>query len=256
MKHKLTLVFLFITISSQAQLSLEHSYTGHWRMNLEKVENDGYKYIGINETTKNAEFYNEDHSLWMSVKTNIPGIATITKLPFYASRNLFNADNKLEFIVLYGDAQYPVAAIYNEDGLLLQQFNNAISYEIKRAGGSWKLLVQTHPVGGSGIIYTDVYSLPGQYTGVSKPGKDAELSSNIYPNPMDDAATISYSLPYGVSTGNIQVYNTNGVLMRSYQVSNQFQNIKVQRGELPPGMYVYKISAQGIDSESRQFIIH
>lgn len=248
-----TILLLLLSLGVKAQMTLENTYTGHWRTTLEKIEGEGFKYLAINDNTKQLIMYNTDHSVWKAINLNLPPAAAFYTLPFYASKTLFNSDSKLEFLVFYGDGTFSGAVLYNEDGVRLQAFDKAAWYDLKKTDDGWKLLLHKYPASGS-IQYTEVYSLPGTYAGLQKPGRP-EVETGLYPNPMDEQAVLSYTLPAGVQAANLQVYNTAGVMVRSYQVSNMLNAITIQRGELPPGNYVYKLQAPGVEPAAQVFTI-
>lgn len=247
------IVLLLIPVSVFGQLTLEKTYAGNHRMYLERVDGEGYKFAGVEDATKNVFIYNEDHSLWKKITTGIPLNATILyTLPLYTSKTLFNSDNKIEVFVCYADATGYTAKLFNEDGVTLQVFNDAFAHTIKKSDNGWKLLIYHSSI----PQVTDVYSLPGQYVGVQKSDVKEDAETLLYPNPMNDAATLLYNLPVGASSGRIEVYNSAGVLMRSYQVTNQFSSIIVHRGDLPAGNYSYKVIVPGASAAAKQFIVY
>ena len=93
MKKLFTIALITIgAVYAKAQVVLEHSYNENWPMEVVNIEGDGYKYLGIDTTTKAIKIYNTDHSLWKTINTSIPQGATIYSVSSYASKYLFNAD--------------------------------------------------------------------------------------------------------------------------------------------------------------------
>lgn len=252
MKTILTIAMMALLISAKAQVTLEHSYSSNWQMEVVNIEGDGYKYLGVDTATKDIKIYNTDHSLWKTIHTSIPQASLIYSVNSFASKYLFNADNKIEVMVLYAiiPSYTYKAELYNEDGTILNTFNNTSSYNIANVDGDWKLLIRN----GTSPQYTDVYSLPGQWTGISVTGK-ASPSSNIFPNPLEDAATIRYELPAGCTQATLAIYNMAGQQLRSYNITNQFSDIVIDKGTLPTGNYIYDITTPNGRQPGQKFMI-
>jgi len=254
MKKLFTIAMMILFVGAKAQVVLEHSYSTNWQMEVVNIEGDGYKYLGVDTTTKDIKIYNTDHSLWKTINTSIPQDATISSANSYASKYLFNADNKIEVLVSFYTLSPTIvytATLYNEDGVVLNTFNNTALCNIANVNGNWKLLARN----GSFPPYTDVYTLPGQWTGVSVLGKATPDASNIFPNPVENTATIMYSLPAGVHQGTLSVYNGAGTLIRTYNVTSQFNSIMISKGELPAGIYVYDITTSTGRQAGQKFVV-
>lgn len=253
MKKIFTIALMAIGLYAKGQVVLEHSYSSNWQMEVVNIEGDGYKYLGVDTTTKDIKIYNTDHSLWKTINTNIPQSAVIYSLSSYCSKYLFNADNKLEVMVMYyvtSPSVSYVAELYNEDGVILNTFNNASSYTIAQVNSGWKLLVRF----GTSPQHTEVYSLPGQWAGTSSLGKPS-LPNKIFPNPIENTATIHYTLPNAASQGILNIYNGAGINVRSYTVTGQFNDLVIDKGSLPPGIYIYDISTANGRQAGQRFVI-
>lgn len=98
MRTILTIALTTLSLLARAQVTLEHSYSSNWQMEVVNIEGDGYKYLGVDTATKDIKIYNTDHSLWKTIHTNIPQSAVIYSTSSYASKYLFNADNKIELM--------------------------------------------------------------------------------------------------------------------------------------------------------------
>jgi hypothetical protein len=78
----------------------------------------------------------------------------------------------------------------------------------------------------------------------------------VFPNPMTSSATISYTLAES-SNVNIAVYDISGRLVKTVFNGNQvkgMQRATFERGNLNPGMYIYKIQA-GAQVETGKIMI-
>lgn len=124
---------------------------------------------------------------------------------------------------------------------------NGIEYldadHIWTAGNSGSVLFS------SGVT-TDIQS---EY-GVSIPATFS-LGQN-YPNPFNPTTTIRYALPKK-SLVNIAVYNTRGEVVRTLIRKTQsagYHTLDFNAGELPSGMYVYRIQAEDF-TQTRKMIL-
>jgi hypothetical protein len=77
----------------------------------------------------------------------------------------------------------------------------------------------------------------------------------LYPNPVENAATLKYTLPAGTREATLNVYDLPGNVIRTYQVTDQFADILIQRESLPAGTYIYKLSAGNRILSAEKFII-
>lgn len=254
MKQLLIAMSVAITIASSAnaQISLEKSYQNIGTVSVHNIENEGHKYLVVSESQNSVLLYNSGHTLWKSIKAQVPSSYVITSA-LYASSKLFNTDNLIELIAVYIDTNTNnfYGFIVNENGTVINTFNNAAGYFVTEVNGGFKLIVTTY----STASYSDVYSLPGKLLSVKKPGKNTQAEADIYPNPMGEAATLTYSLPKGTETGSIQVYNSNGVLVRMVPIQCNSGAVIINRGELPAGVYHYTCYAAGNTSNGKSFVI-
>lgn len=253
MKKLLFIAMMATAATTNAQMTLEHTYSSNWIMEAVNIEGDGGKYVGVEEPSKKIIIYNADHTVWKTINTAIPATASIYGANTFASKYLFNTDAKIEVAVVYIDGVNFKGEIYNEDGTVLLSVNKCQVFQLKKVNADWKLLAQLANTGTPTQI-TAVYSLPGQYTGMRKP-KTESGETAIYPNPMDNAATIEYSLPSGVHTAKLNVYNMQMQLLRSYDITDQFHNIIIQREDMPAGNYLYNIEAAGTTPITKQFVV-
>jgi hypothetical protein len=63
----------------------------------------------------------------------------------------------------------------------------------------------------------------------------------IYPNPVNDNASIDYSLPVG-ATALLNIYNITGALIKSYQLESENNHFEFSTIDLNAGVYLYNIS--------------
>lgn len=152
------------------------------QIKLEKIFEEGELVVGANahyDSEANSEylitfnsekqvlnFYNEDYSLYKSLTNIFDGNQT-SCMPSYLTRDLFNLDNKLEFLAYMIAKDGTISAkIINEDGEILKDFGSASSAYCIKIKNKTKLLVNAYEVSDNpaipGIKYTtQLFSVPG-----------------------------------------------------------------------------------------------
>ncbi|RYD54877.1 MAG: T9SS type A sorting domain-containing protein [Sphingobacteriales bacterium] len=231
-------------ISTRAQVAtLVKSYNAP--VLADNTGGEGYKYWQYDNGQ--VIIYNTDHTLYKKVAIN-GAPKNISGYP-YISTNVFNTDSKVEFMFSILGTGGNTGYIYNEDGQELQRFENMLVYEVKNIDNKATLIISKYNGGG-----TDIYHLQGKYTGL-KPEAKEQGQTGIYPNPVDNAATITYTLPDGVHTGTLSIYAVNGVLVKQMTVTDQFNDVLIQRGDMAPGSYYYQVHAPGIQPLKQSFIV-
>lgn len=236
MKKILTIAGVLLANVVMGQIAtLQHTYsTGVIAENTD----DGYKYWKNEKTTNKITIYNADHSLYKEVNTGVIG-TFITSGLIYPYKELFNNDNKLEFMFSTINNGIRTAYIMNEDGQTLQTINNVQSYEVRNIAGQATLIVNT--LDASLNSATEIYHLQGKFTGI-KPETLLTDKSIIYPNPFETTATITYLLPKNQSQAPLNIFDVSGKLVKQLIVTNQFNEVLIQRGDLPSGNYIYELA--------------
>lgn len=249
---QLLFALLLSPLAAGAQVTLEKDYTNAYQTKVVDIEGEGQKYINVSDQNNRVMIYNADHSVYKAININpVSGVSGFYGAPSFASKYLFNNDAKIELIVVYIAGGTFYGDIVNEDGTLIKRINGCGLTELVKVGNDWKLLA--HITGAA--TNTQVYALPGQYTGILPQGGKESPNASLYPNPLETSATLSYSLPNGANTGNIKVYNSAGVMVRNYTISSQYDNVLIYKNELPAGVYTYSVSAPGYQAVADKFII-
>ena len=252
------LIFLVAAASGlKSQVTPEHTYIGVSAayVNLPVA---GYKYYVMDVPNSQCKLYNNDHTLWKTVKLSIPANYYLCDIQF-VSENLFNTDNSIE--MLYVSCIYNTSLAYytydtriaSESGtLLLSVPSGGYSYIYPAQTGS-KLLVWEYDFSVfPEKVNTKVYSIPGQAaTSINESPAINQFSlRNAYPNPTSGTVTIPYYLPANVNKAELKVYNVNGNLVKSFVVDHTFDNIVMQTNDMADGMYFYRIEAGEFKSET------
>ena len=89
-----------------------------------------------------------------------------------------------------------------------------------------------------------------------------DLTSSVYPNPSNDVATITYTLPEA-GTVKVEVYNNTGVLVQTLVDMTQeagLQNATFNTNDVQAGVYIYHITVQGetqtFSAVKRLIVVH
>ncbi len=257
------LFFIFLSIRSSAQITLENTYTGVSAAYIH-LPVAGYKYYVMDVANSQCRMYNNDHSLWKTINLSIPAGYYLCDIQF-VTEDLFNSDNLVE--MLYVSYNYNTTLKYytydtrivNENGTpILSMPYAGYSYIYPAETGSklfmWIYDFSIFPE----TVNTMVYSIPGKLnttiTKLPENLKAAQLSA--YPNPATNEVTIPYSLPSNVKQAELKLFSMNGVLIKSFTIDHTFNSLLVKTGDLPAGMYVYRIESNTFKSESYKLAVN
>ncbi len=274
-------VALLTSNPSYAQMSLAQTYgTGTvYQSQIVNLSRSGKK-IAIMRTQimPNAAdtifYYNLDYSFWKSIPcpaiagyTGVFGFgptAAATSYVCYSSEGLFNTDTFLEAVVTYSPPTGGVAKIYviNENGSLTDSISaNALTdFKVHSiAAGVFVATVRST----TGLR---IYNLPGTIPcdicdgggtlGLAKTEvKPYNITTLPTPNPSRDQVKITFSLPDGISQGELKLYDTQGKKIKSFQVDNRFGFIMLDNSELASGMYYYNIEVNGMVSSTQKIVV-
>lgn len=254
MKKLLFAAILCCGLQAKAQLTFEKSYSNAFMIQYFDIENIGLKYVVFDRDNHKLYIYNVDHSLMKTVNLIVPPGTTFSAAPLHLSTKLFNDDDKIEFLYTCADFSIntPTSTTYvmNEDGSVLQTISGIKSYAMQKAGSQYKLVAYTWD------DKMSIYSLYGSLPSTNlKPNGEKTAEADLYPNPMETAATLRYTLPSGTQQATINIYTSDGKLTRQMQVTDQFGALLIQRGDLPAGNYYYQVTAPGVQTVSEQFVI-
>lgn len=258
MKNVMLMALVGFSLSSSAQISLEHSYSSYkgGTVTIHNLEGEGYKYMISDNANKRVYLFNTDHSLWKTINVQLPNGCKMNGAN-YASTRLFATDSKVEILVHYIDTTSSKVTTHlqvcDEDGLVIKRITDTNSGygAVWKVDNNWKLFVNYL----TPDVYTDVYSLPGKLLSAQKPGKNNdEAGLYAYPNPAQNSATLSYVLPTAANTGLIQVFSQDGTLVRSYPVNDNAGSISIDRAALPSGIYHCTLKSDAGEAQSQQLI--
>jgi hypothetical protein len=278
MKKLFTLLFLMITVGSNAQITLEHSYPNSsmtaYNLKLVKLSSSGYKYV--TNDTSTITLYNLNHTVFKTMTIPITGGVGnqwAVKI-YYISEELFDLDSTdIEYFLFYYDA----SGIYHTK--VCDEFGNVLFSKdtttiVLNVGQGNEDFISFTTSGVKMIIYdyyggaAYVYSLPGFLpchdcvNGITS--SMAELSGNpqnggiskLYPNPTSGQTTVEYTLPQGITKADLVVYDMQGHEIKRYKVTNAFNTIIINANELAAGTYYYQIqTSAGFNAGKKMIVI-
>jgi hypothetical protein len=251
----MTAAVLAVSTLAQAQVTWEADYEPYQEASVYKIEGEGHKYGG-KSNSGNIRLYNSDHSLWKEFP--VPSVAGTDV--FYSiippTKYLFNSDDEIEMgVLIYGGSGSADdrLLIFSETGTIIFDHVGTSNVQLKEVNGQWKLLL-VHIPASPALPYVKVFGLPGTYTTGPKtlPGG---INSQLYPNPVTHAATVSYKLPDGVHTARMTVTNSAGQVVKTYTITDQYSNILIQKDAMAPGLYSYTITSTGAAHHGGTFIV-
>ncbi|MCP4440972.1 MAG: T9SS type A sorting domain-containing protein [Aureispira sp.] len=281
--------FLFLTTMGNAQITFENAYdnvggyTTTKRFTVVHLENSGEKYMVYDYSTFTITLYNTNHSIFKTIAAG-PAVTSLFNLTTYINQevssllhvkeNLFDTDAEVEVMIAaaYCNASYSdcenATVIVNENGSTLfskkggSPLGNNITGEFASVynvnGTDAKMaLVENDSV--------TIYDLPGTLqcspcggitgvrssasTGVGKP------RMKNYPNPAKNYTIINYELPKGVDSGEIRLYDVNGIQLKSYKVDSSFDHLQLSTEELPSGTYLYTLQIDTGEIISKKMVV-
>lgn len=249
------LIFFIIAATPRllnAQISLEHNFSEGYVYS--HILEDGELIYSHSYATGESPNYSITLTFYDINYQQIGGTTLESNAPFvipgYVSRNLFNNDNEIEFLITSGSFVdwTLLTSIKSINGLTLYEIENCNSSVVKNTEDGAKWI--TH-------IYTDeedvtayhmrVYSLPGTLpSGLAENGNGELLA---YPNPTKSFINI----PAAGAT-QIEVYNTRGQKVIEMPTNgSSFQ--QVPTSQLAPGTYIYQTSSKQEVKPGKMFVV-
>ena len=90
---------------------------------------------------------------------------------------------------------------------------------------------------------------------LENPAKTIQLFQNV-PNPFSKETDIKFYLPETVKQANLTIYDMQGKQLRKIDIIERNEaNIKINAKELPAGMYMYSLIADGKEMDTKRMIL-
>jgi len=250
--YSMTIITLLLFSQAlSAQINLEHTFEGQVTLpNSFYISNSTDYYIAT--TNNQIKFYNMDYSLYKTVNI-VPPTGYAINQSYMFSTNLFNTDNKVEFLVLFlqlgapASDSYSTLRLYNDEGTLIKDFGynylfSCSSHKTNNNQCRLSILVYHFPQSGSTITYTtDIYSLPGTVTSVAQPLMENSSLLPPYPNPANTTITLPYQLKQGEMSV-MRIFNLTGQLIETKQIDFVFDKLLLNVSSYTKGIYFYEVN--------------
>ena len=268
MKKIITLTFTFLCLQfGFSQITLEHSYPNAANKILGvNLSNSGFKYAVVNEATFQIVLYNSDHSIFKTMPFGGSSSSNVLSV-WYISENTFDTDNGVEFLVTYGfwyDGN-ALTRVYNEDGtVLFEQTGQSPVWVNENSPHDEIKAIFSTPTGTKLILNSSVdsaskiYSLPGSVPLALNeiPNVNQDYDIRLFPNPAkNNKISIAYTLPENVKIGKVNIYNTVGQIVKTFDVDNNFSTIELNTENLASGTYICEVLGNSKRISTSQFIV-
>ncbi len=274
---RLLFALLLVSNFASAQITLEQDYPNTIYMRQLKLVHfttNGYKYL-LTDATQ-IVLYNLNHSVFRTIP--LPSLPGCTSFRVdWLSDELFNTNPAdFEYVLTYSSTITNLrnVSVYDELGnVLLSRDSFELSSHFPLDGE--RLPEVVHTVAGSKLMLinqftfkTSVYSLPGMMpctmcdqgviSGIQPVNGTTDTPQQLpspYPNPTNSTTTIPYTLPDGVSSGTIVIYDFAGREVKRYAVTSAFTSLMLSGQDLANGTYSYNLESGETILPGRQFVI-
>jgi len=243
MKNQFLITFFVIfSLISYSQIELEGSFDDRYYVGTTSLTGYGDKVVLWDLAINNKLYlYNDDLSLFkeISIPEAYQGSPVLVES---ISNNLFNNDDKIEYLINETDKGNNYCYLLNEDGDLINSFDG--HGRIFSVNNKFKLLIYID-------TYDYIYSLPGT---LENPVVEKEFSQQSpYPNPSDSRIYLPIN-DNNTNACKVIIYNSAGQIVEELnQLSGN--DVYYSTSQLKSGIYLYKIFAdKSIQSEGK-FIV-
>ncbi len=278
-KQIFAVCLLTTTIAANAQMTLQHRYSGSSDNHLVASNNlnypiqvvnlllNGKKYMVQNLLTDQVIFYNLDYSLWKTI--TVPTLSGYTpRLAYYASENLFKLDNKVDMAIAYqnSSSQYK-QVIIDETGSIINTIDSSNILQVFNIGVDSFVAVATYYT-----AFTDpttsncsVYSLPGtipcETCSNSRLGMrvinngNADASLQLIPNPTDGQVRINYTITGIVVSATISITDVVGRLISKYDINSSSGYVTFNTTNMQNGIYYCTLNGNAINPTTQELVV-
>jgi hypothetical protein len=263
---KRVLIFLaFLSAShafGQVQLLTSFNYSG----NYVKLEKEGYKFYLMDVTAEQCRIYNSDFSLWKTVQLNIPNNRYLTDIQFL-SQNLFDTDDGIELLYVYYQYVQTSTSYYYIYTTCVIDDNGTVILEVP--GGSWTEVKNMDEDGARLLIYvydysaypytvkTQVYKVPGKYTGIPESGFENPEDSNlrVYPNPTTDRIHFNSPKKMIREQAWLTILDAGANVILRQPVQESQGTLDLKSLGLPAGTYYVRVETSKLQTKFQKVIL-
>jgi hypothetical protein len=244
------------TLEKTISITRDTGYTSTYEI-YEYITGKVIKYGVFDNITNTFTIYNNDHSVYKTVKVTIPSGSIYIEIK-YASSHLFNTDDKIEFLLVtnadmsilsnLANPTPPQIILYNEDGTVITTFNNTSdAYAYVSSDNVFKLRTDFSVAGTynsttkktTSTFGSKIYKLDGVVPTSLRSAKVTEDDDLAYPNPSNTIVNLPYHLEAG-ATGTMLIYGLGGNLIEQKSISGSSSILPLNVSAFAPGTYIYK----------------
>ena len=275
-----TISIIVLSIITNAQITLEQTFPDSLGLFVINLETSGSKYVQYNGKNL-VKLYNMDHSIFKEINLPVPENENV--LIHHITEHLFNSDDNIELLISKGYWDFGndmidlnFVKIIDETGNIIferdsfcvvtNRTSSYYGYEqnedfIYNTNNGTKMILHSFKENDLG---QKIYSLPGDLnclpcsSSTNKVLQRLNDKNNLsnYPNPAKNYTIINYEIPKGENEAEIQIFNMNGQLIKTYKVDKTFNDLRISTSELSNGTYVYNIKTRKGISKGKKLIIN
>lgn len=240
--------FLINVNGAYAQVSFEKEYSGEITIRPFPGEEEP-KFYQLEKNDHLAYFYNSDHSLFRSLIIPAQSGHELYDFSHY-TRFVFDTDSSHEFIAIYRNLVSGnfLLKVIDINGEVLLRENDFIDPLIVKVGDDLKMILYSANGG-----LSRVYALQGNETGDWE--REKLMPELPWPNPSNAFINLPYSLPEGMPSGKLTVYDLSGTIMLEREVGPHFNSLRLPTGNLSKGTYIYRVTGSGVSGEAKKFVV-
>lgn len=254
-------VFVLLFGMLHAQITLDKSY--EYSTAIVKLETLGYKYYLMDVPAGQCRIYNTDHSLFKTINCYVPSGFYLYDIKFLSEKT-FDTDAGIELLCTYykynsllNYYEYD-SKIINDDGTTILSIDGSLYNYINQNGeNTYKLFSYCYDFSiFPEKVWTNIYSLPGSSTvnaWFEEFTPKADL--NIFPNPASEKINVAYHLPETINMGTLNIVNTEGKLVKQFQVDQHTNHLSLDANDFTSGVYHYFIEYGNSRTETKKLVI-
>jgi|SRR6185436_1127737 len=265
MKQIWNCLFLLLSASASAQVTLEHTYNIQFgnQMFYTDLGNNNYKYCTVDFYNDKFSLYNLDHSPFM---LNISTAISLQSGVFwvgYITTTLFDCDSSnIEYVLTSTASSTLPFYVYRTDGTLLFQKDSVVTQWCFGCFGG----ISIHPIYntpmGTKLLLANqsaeewyVYSLCGSLpVSIDEIEQDGNHYVHVYPNPSSGNTVLEINSPGNIENYELTIYDASFQSVRKESVKG-IQKITLENDKLSSGAYYFSLQTKNKIIQTGKFII-
>lgn len=249
-----TLILILFTIESNAQITLEHTFTSYVTWSGDMYFDKGvisspntYSTSTINNNEYSVFIYNYDYTI---NSTNVYSFTPPTGYEVSSvsmTKKLFNDDDNLEFLVtyvmdgIYDDTRSKLHLV-NQNDVLIKNFGTSYMFApssyLHIADDEFRFLLIKHI--SDGTQQAEIYYVPGQVPENSI-NKIETVSNPPYPNPSNTMVVLPFEVSSNIKS-TLKIFNSKGQIIKSIQIKDNTNKILLDVSGFSKGIYYYEVN--------------